>query len=251
MTNVTLLFCAANHRHRGGRYMRGLERRVAAGLSPDVRSVASVFVSRWDKTNVGQIAGRTEDSLASRFPSNATRPMPGPAGPGPLAMAGRMWRAAATLLFASTSNGIRRPRRRQYRVRGGAGGQPGCQETCSPSPTTVRSIGPCGEDGDDSSRSTLARRRRAGIEVTASASSCRMRAPRVSSDPGRTSPRARSRPRARHCVGAVTGGFPVMANQVTKTAAWRALESHYQQVKDIASAAAFRRRPRARPFSDC
>ena len=46
--NVTLLFSTDQYIAAADAYMKGLERRVAAGLSPDVRSVASLFVSRWD-----------------------------------------------------------------------------------------------------------------------------------------------------------------------------------------------------------
>ena len=44
--NVTLLFSRDDYVRAADAYMRGLERRVIAGLNPDVRSVASVFVSR-------------------------------------------------------------------------------------------------------------------------------------------------------------------------------------------------------------
>lgn len=47
--NVTLLFSAEQYLAAAGAYMRGIERRVAAGLDPKVGSVASVFISRWDK----------------------------------------------------------------------------------------------------------------------------------------------------------------------------------------------------------
>jgi transaldolase len=47
--NVTLLFSAAQYRAAAEAYLRGIERRIAAGLDPVVESVASVFVSRWDK----------------------------------------------------------------------------------------------------------------------------------------------------------------------------------------------------------
>jgi len=47
--NVTLLFSRDHYVAAADAYMRGLERRIAAGLSPDVRSVASLFVSRWDR----------------------------------------------------------------------------------------------------------------------------------------------------------------------------------------------------------
>jgi transaldolase len=46
--NVTLLFSTDQYVKAADAYMKGLERRVAAGLSADVRSVASLFVSRWD-----------------------------------------------------------------------------------------------------------------------------------------------------------------------------------------------------------
>ena len=46
--NVTLLFSAEQYVAAADAYMKGLERRVEAGLSPDVRSVASIFLSRWD-----------------------------------------------------------------------------------------------------------------------------------------------------------------------------------------------------------
>jgi transaldolase len=47
--NVTLLFSTAQYLAAAEAYLRGIERRIAAGLDPVVESVASVFVSRWDK----------------------------------------------------------------------------------------------------------------------------------------------------------------------------------------------------------
>jgi transaldolase len=46
--NVTLLFSAAQYQAAADAFMRGIERRVAAGLQPEIESVASVFISRWD-----------------------------------------------------------------------------------------------------------------------------------------------------------------------------------------------------------
>lgn len=46
--NVTLLFSPEHYLAAADAYQRGLERRIAAGETPDVRSVASIFVSRWD-----------------------------------------------------------------------------------------------------------------------------------------------------------------------------------------------------------
>jgi transaldolase len=52
--NVTLLFDSKQYLAAAEAYVRGVERRVAAGLDPAVGSVASVFVSRWD-TAVGSL----------------------------------------------------------------------------------------------------------------------------------------------------------------------------------------------------
>jgi len=46
--NVTLLFSREHYLAAAEAFMRGIERRIALGLNPDVGSVASVFVSRWD-----------------------------------------------------------------------------------------------------------------------------------------------------------------------------------------------------------
>ena len=61
--NVTLLFSPAQYQAAAEAYMRGLERRVAAGLDPDVRSVASVFVSRWDKATSDSVPERLRNRL--------------------------------------------------------------------------------------------------------------------------------------------------------------------------------------------
>jgi transaldolase len=47
--NVTLLFSREQYQAAAYAYMGGIERRIAAGLDPKVGSVASVFISRWDK----------------------------------------------------------------------------------------------------------------------------------------------------------------------------------------------------------
>src|SRR5437764_2967695 len=46
--NVTLLFSAKQYLAAADAYMRGIERRIEAGLDPAVHSVASLFISRWD-----------------------------------------------------------------------------------------------------------------------------------------------------------------------------------------------------------
>ena len=61
--NVTLLFSREHYVASAEAYMRGLERRIAAGLSPDVRSVASVFLSRWDGATIEKVPERLRDKL--------------------------------------------------------------------------------------------------------------------------------------------------------------------------------------------
>jgi transaldolase len=46
--NVTLLFSTEQYLAAADAYLRGIERRIEAGLSPDIASVASLFISRWD-----------------------------------------------------------------------------------------------------------------------------------------------------------------------------------------------------------
>lgn len=53
--NVTLLFSREQYVAAAGAFMRGIERRIAAGLNPDIASVASVFISRWDAAVVGKV----------------------------------------------------------------------------------------------------------------------------------------------------------------------------------------------------
>jgi len=61
--NVTLLFSRDHYVAAAEAYMRGLERRISAGLSPDVRSVASLFISRWDKSTMDKVPDRDRDKL--------------------------------------------------------------------------------------------------------------------------------------------------------------------------------------------
>jgi transaldolase len=61
--NVTLLFSSAQYIAAAEGYLRGIERRIAAGLDPKVRSVASMFISRWDKAVMGKVPRELEDLL--------------------------------------------------------------------------------------------------------------------------------------------------------------------------------------------
>ncbi|MFL6647629.1 MAG: transaldolase, partial [Sulfurifustaceae bacterium] len=61
--NVTLLFSREQYIASAEAYMRGIERRIAAGLDPVVGSAASIFVSRWDAA----VADRVPNSLRNRL----------------------------------------------------------------------------------------------------------------------------------------------------------------------------------------
>jgi transaldolase len=61
--NVTLLFSTDQYLAAADAYMRGLERRIDAGLSPDVPSVASLFISRWDKAVMDEVPDELRDKL--------------------------------------------------------------------------------------------------------------------------------------------------------------------------------------------
>ena len=71
--NVTLLFSTADYLAAAEAYMRGLEKRVAAGLDPDVRSVASVFISRWDRAIVEDVPDELKNRLGNAIGQHAYR----------------------------------------------------------------------------------------------------------------------------------------------------------------------------------
>jgi transaldolase len=61
--NVTLLFSREQYLAAAEAYLRGIERRLAAGLNPQVWSVASLFISRWDKAVLGKVPEALRDQL--------------------------------------------------------------------------------------------------------------------------------------------------------------------------------------------
>jgi transaldolase len=61
--NVTLLFSREQYLAIAEAYMRGIERRIAAGLDPKINSVASVFISRWDRS----VADKVPKELVNRL----------------------------------------------------------------------------------------------------------------------------------------------------------------------------------------
>jgi len=61
--NVTLLFSREQYVAAAEAYLRGIERRLAAGLNPQVWSVASVFISRWDVAVAGKVPPALNNQL--------------------------------------------------------------------------------------------------------------------------------------------------------------------------------------------
>ena len=61
--NVTLLFSREHYLAAADAYLRGIERRIDAGLNPNVGSIASLFISRWDVA----VASKTPDKLHNRL----------------------------------------------------------------------------------------------------------------------------------------------------------------------------------------
>jgi transaldolase len=61
--NVTLLFSSEQYVAAAEAFLRGVERRIAAGLNPNVGSVASVFISRWDTAVAGKVPAQLQNGL--------------------------------------------------------------------------------------------------------------------------------------------------------------------------------------------
>jgi transaldolase len=61
--NVTLLFSEDQYVAAANAFMRGIERRIEAGLKPDIASVASLFISRWDVAVTGKVPEALNERL--------------------------------------------------------------------------------------------------------------------------------------------------------------------------------------------
>ena len=61
--NVTLLFSREHYLAAAEAYIRGIERRIDAGLDPRVGSVASLFISRWDRAVAGKVPAELNNRL--------------------------------------------------------------------------------------------------------------------------------------------------------------------------------------------
>ena len=60
--NVTLLFSTEHYLAAAEAYLRGIERRIAAGRNPKIASVASVFISRWDVAIKSKLQGELKNN---------------------------------------------------------------------------------------------------------------------------------------------------------------------------------------------
>jgi transaldolase len=61
--NVTLLFSREQYVAAADAFLRGIERRIEAGLKPVVASVASIFISRWDAAVAGKVPASLHNQL--------------------------------------------------------------------------------------------------------------------------------------------------------------------------------------------
>src|SRR5690242_14776930 len=100
--NVTLLFTRDHYLAAADAYMRGLERRVEAGSSPDVRSVASLFISRWDKATMEKVPQADRDKLGIAVGQQAYAAYRGVLGSDRWQRLANCGARAQRLLFAST-----------------------------------------------------------------------------------------------------------------------------------------------------
>ena len=128
-------------------YMKGIERRIEAGLDPDVASVASLFISRWDVAVAGEVPRRAAQ------PARHRDRLAAPTAPTASCSTRARWqrlmnegaRAAAAALGQHRDQG---PRRLRHPLHRGASPRPSrstrCpSRPCTPSPITARSASRC------------------------------------------------------------------------------------------------------------
>jgi transaldolase len=71
--NVTLLFSPEQYLAAADAYLRGVERRIIAGLNPNVASVASLFISRWDVAVANKVPAALANTLGIAIGQRAYR----------------------------------------------------------------------------------------------------------------------------------------------------------------------------------
>lgn len=166
--NVTLLFSREQYLAAADAYLRGVERRIAAGRDPRVASVASLFVSRWDKA----VADKVPPELRNRLG---------------IAIGGRTYRAYRELLASPRWRRLAASGARSQRLLWGSTGtkDPAASDTlyieALAAPDTINTMpektlrafaehgrlrGVMAQDGGDA-QSVLARFEKAGIDIDA------------------------------------------------------------------------------------
>jgi transaldolase len=100
--NVTLLFSREQYVAAADAYLRGVERRIEAGLNPAVASVASLFVSRWDVAVSGKVPGELTNRLGIAVAQHAYKAYRELLASARFQRAANAGARAQRLLFAST-----------------------------------------------------------------------------------------------------------------------------------------------------
>jgi transaldolase len=102
--NVTLLFSREQYLAAAEAFLRGIERRIDAGLEPDVASVASVFISRWDAAVAGKVPAQLLNHLGIAMREADLRGVPRAARLAPLAACGKRRRPPPTSAVGKHGN---------------------------------------------------------------------------------------------------------------------------------------------------
>ena len=177
--NVTLLFSREHYLAAAEAFLRGIERRIAAGLKPDVGSVASVFVSRGTARSWARCPTRCVIGSASPSPRAPTRP--------PAACSARLAGTASTAAALAATAAVG-----QHRNQGSPGlrrpvhQSPGCAFTVNTMPEgTLKALAEHSKlgaimaaDGGDCEE-VLAQFAEAGIDVDALAAQLQERRSQV------------------------------------------------------------------------
>jgi transaldolase len=100
--NVTLLFSREHYLAAAESYLRGIERRIATGLNPNVSFVASVFVSRWDSAIVNKTPDKLHNKLGIAIAKRTYKAMRTIIGSPPWARVYNLGARPQRLLWAST-----------------------------------------------------------------------------------------------------------------------------------------------------
>ncbi len=102
--NVTPLFSREHYVAAAEAFLRGVERRLDAGLDPDVASVASVFISRWDAAVTGKVPDSLRDWLGIAVAQHTYKAYRSLLASSRWERAFNAGRASARSLWASTRN---------------------------------------------------------------------------------------------------------------------------------------------------